>query len=111
MSELRDKRCKFTRLLAQLIAWGNAQPGYAVALGRDYDEAREQYHHMPGSLHYLGLANDLALYINGVYQDSTEAYIRLGAAWKALDQDCRWGGDFQKAKDGNHFSISYGGKA
>lgn len=110
MSELRDKRVKFSRLLSKLIEWGNSQIGWEVALGRDYDESRESYRHMPGSLHYAGLANDLALYINGKYQDKTEAYQRLGEAWESMDKDCRWGGRFQRP-DGNHFSIAYGGRA
>jgi hypothetical protein len=109
MSELRDKRIKFTRLLAELIQWGNAQTGYEIALGRDFDEGHEPLHHMAGSLHYMGLANDLALYVDGVYQTETEQYKRLGDAWKSLDPDCCWGGDFEIV-DGNHLSIKFGGK-
>ena len=112
MSELRTKRIKFTRLLAELIQWGNSQTGYEIALGRDFDEGHEPLHHMPGSLHYLGLANDLALYIGGVYQTDTEAYRRLGEAWLAMDPECAWGGTFRDNKgnpkpDGNHVSIKY----
>ena len=75
---LKDQRIKFTRLLIQLIQWANLNPRWQVALGRDYDEANEKYRHMKGSLHYIGLANDLALYIDGVYQTDTEAYATLG---------------------------------
>lgn len=109
MSELRDKRVKFSNMLSILVLWANTLMGVEVALGRDYDEATEKYRHMPGSLHYLGLANDLALYINGVYMEDTDAYKFLGDFWKSLDKDCCWGGDFKK-KDGNHFSMTYGGK-
>lgn len=109
MSELKDKRIKFTKLFTQLINYGNAQPCCAVAIGRDYDETNEKYRHMKGSLHYLGLANDLVLYVNGDYQTLTEAYKFLGDYWKSLDPDCAWGGDFE-AGDGNHFSIIYQGK-
>lgn len=105
----KEARIKFTRLLCQLVTWGNEQPGYQLAFGRDFDEAHESFRHMRGSLHYLGLADDLALYVNGIYQDKTEAYKRLGDAWKALDPDCVWGGDFKSA-DGNHFSLRFGGK-
>lgn len=107
---LKESRIKFTKLICQLIMWGNQQPGYQLALGRDFDEDNEPLRHMKGSLHYMGLANDLALYIDGVYQEKTGAYKRLGDAWKALDPDCAWGGDFKKA-DGNHFSLRFGGKA
>ena len=116
MSELRDKRILFTRSLTNLVAWGNSQPGWQIALGRDFDEAGEKLRHMKGSLHYLGLANDLALYIGGVYQTTTEAYRKLGDRWKMLHKDLRWGGDFVDKKgkpkpDGNHFSCTYMSKS
>lgn len=110
MSELLDKRLRFTRHLTTLLARFNQMPGIDVALGRDFDESNEKLRHMRGSLHYLGLANDLALYVNGKYQTTTEAYAEMGAFWLSLDIDNRWGGTFKKA-DGNHFSITYGGKA
>ena len=110
MSELRDKRIKFTRLKAELVIWANTHPGWEVAEGRDFDELNEKFHHMKGSLHYSGLADDLALYINGIYQTTTEAYREIGEKWKSLDPDLRWGGDFNKP-DGNHISIQYQGKA
>lgn len=109
MNDIRTRRIKFTRLLCQLIAWGNDHAGVEIALGRDFDEAdpRELLHHDADSLHYIGLANDLALYVNGIYQEETEAYRFLGDCWKALDHDCCWGGDWQ---DGNHFSLTFKGK-
>ena len=115
MSELRDKRILFTRCLTDLVAWANGQPGWEVALGRDFDEQNEPLRHMKGSLHYLGLANDLALYIGGVYQTTTEAYRKLGERWKMLHRDLRWGGDFRDKKgkpapDGCHFSVEYQGR-
>jgi hypothetical protein len=107
MSELKDKRIKYTKLLCQLVEWGNNHPNWELAFGRDYDEAHEQFHHMLNSLHYRGLANDLALYISGVYQTKTETYEPLGEYWESLDPECAWGGRFN---DGNHFSLIYGGK-
>lgn len=111
MSELRDKRIKFSINISNLVLWGNAHEGWQVVLGQDYDEAdpKEKRRHCKGSLHYMGLANDLALYVDGVYQTETSAYLELGQKWKNYDPDCCWGGDFAKA-DGNHFSITYGGK-
>ena len=112
MSELRDKRIRFTNCIAEIIDWCNEQEDWEVALGVDYDEADKNEHrrHMSGSLHYLGLANDLCLYIGGEYQTDTEAYRPMGEYWKSLDPDCRWGGDFKKA-DGNHFALTFGGKS
>lgn len=108
MSELRDKRIIFSIDLANIVLWGNAHEHWEVAVGRDFDEANEKLRHRKGSLHYLGLANDLALYIDGVYQEATEAYQEIGNKWKSYRLDNNWGGDFEK-KDGNHISISYGG--
>lgn len=105
---LKDQRIKFTRLFLLLIAWGNVQPGYQIAIGRDFDEAHEELHHKKGSLHYMGLANDLALYVQGEYQRDTAAYTVLGEYWESLDPDCKWGGRWN---DGNHFSVKWEGKA
>jgi hypothetical protein len=112
MSELRDKRIRFSKQIAALLLWGNSHENWEVAFGQDFDEAdpKEKRRHRKGSLHYLGLANDLALYIDGVYQTKTEAYRPLGERWKLQAPDNRWGGDF-KVKDGNHFSVSFEGKA
>jgi hypothetical protein len=103
MSELSDKRKKFTKLFAQLVTWIVAQ-GYEVEIGQD------GLKHMAGSLHYHGLAEDLLLFKAGQWLQETAAYKFAGDYWKTLDKDCRWGGDFS-SPDGDHFSITFGGKA
>jgi len=61
---------------------------------------------MKNSLHYEGLAGDLILYnANGTYLTRTEDYEFAGTFWEALGGS--WGGRF---KDGNHFSLEYGGR-
>lgn len=107
---LREARITFTAGLVELIRWGNSHPDWQIALGRDFDEANEKLRHKKGSLHYLGLANDLALYIKGEYQTATEAYYVLGQHWEAMNKNFRWGGRFKSA-DGNHFSFTWEGKA
>lgn len=57
-----------------------------------------------GSLHGERLAIDLNLFINGIYQTSSEAYRPLGEKWLALGGT--WGGIWG---DGNHFSIAHEG--
>lgn len=52
------------------------------------------------------LALDQNLFINGVYQTSTEAWRPLGEHWESLHPLCRWGGRFG---DGNHISIEHDG--
>jgi len=120
MSELLDKRLKFTRDIVTLFAKFNQVPGIALALGRDFDEQYEKttsgkpLRHMRNSLHYLGLANDIAVYHRKgnrwVYMEDTKSYEAMGLFWESLSdsigKNC-WGGRFE---DGNHFSISYGGK-
>lgn len=111
MTELRDKRIRFSIGLSKLVLWGNSHEGWQVVLGQDYDEAdpKERRRHRKGSLHYLGLANDLVLYVDGVYQEKTEAYKELADQWKTYDTEFCWGGDFS-SPDGNHFSIAFGGR-
>lgn len=58
------------------------------------------------SAHGNKLAKDMNLFINGVYQTSTEAWRPLGEKWESLHSLCRWGGRFG---DGNHISIEHDG--
>lgn len=57
------------------------------------------------SLHGDRLAVDLNLYIDGHYQETTEAYRPLGEKWESLGGT--WGGRFG---DGNHFSLAFDGR-
>ena len=102
-SELHKARVEFTRLQAQLITWIISQ-GYEVMIGQ------EGLKHMEGSLHYLGLADDLLFFKDEIYLTKTEDYKFAGDYWKSLGVACRWGGDF-KRPDGNHFSLTFGGKS
>lgn len=124
MSEtLSEKRCRFTRELALLIQFANGLPGHAVAAdqvmrpkAQALVEAAEG-DGIPNSLHTLGLAVDLILYVNGVWQRDSEPYRVLGSYWRGRAPDHCWGGDFRKmrngklvpAPDGNHFSIQHNG--
>lgn len=110
-----QKRVLFTQLLGQLLTWCAAH-GLAVAL----DEARRppetaalyaaQGRGSKNSLHCLGLAVDLVLYVGGIYQKDAAPYRQIGEQWEALHELCRWGGRFKKV-DAAHFSMSYQGRA
>jgi hypothetical protein len=98
---LREMRCTYTVNLAKLIAYIVSQ-GYEVAIGQDGQQ------HMKGSLHYVGLANDLLIYKDGTWMQASIQYKFAGDFWKGLHPLNRWGGDFPG--DGNHFSMEYSGK-
>jgi hypothetical protein len=121
---LREQRCLFTRLTARLIDYANSL-GYEVS----YEETmrsklQAQANAAAGtgistSLHTIGLAVDLNLYIlvNGVWQwqQKSEAHQPLGNYWKSLHPLARWGGDFKDAAgrpkpDGNHYSLEWQGR-
>jgi hypothetical protein len=100
MSELRDKRALFTRLLPKLIN-KMIEDGKTPLLGKD------GLKHMANSLHYEGLAVDIDLFQGDAYLTGTGDHKPYGEFWESLDVSCRWGGRFS---DGNHYSITYGGR-
>jgi hypothetical protein len=101
MSELGNKRKKFTIFVADLINFMLAK-GYQPMLGRD------GLKHMAGSLHYEGLAVDIDLTKDGIYLADGKDHQQFGEYWENLDKDTRWGGRF---RDPNHYSVTFGGKS
>lgn len=116
MSALLQKQQLFAQLLGKLLTWVYAN-GFAVTVGDAYrtpDQAAANAAAGTGiahSLHSDRLAIDLNLFIHGEYQATSEAYKPLGDYWKSLHEGCCWGGDFTTRADGNHFSITDGGRA
>ena len=113
---LRQKQSLFAVLVAKLIQQANAM-GYAVTLGEAYRSPEEAARlealkkGIKNSLHTQRLAIDLNLFRDGAYLSDGEAYKPLGEWWEAQSFDgatCCWGGRFH---DGNHFSISHGGRS
>jgi len=100
VSELGDRRKLGTKCLVKLLQV-MLEAGYEPMLGK------EGLKHMEHSLHYEGLAWDIDLTKNGVYLSKTEDHEVFGKFWKTLDPDCCWGGEWG---DGNHFSITMGGR-
>lgn len=113
---LREARVAFTLALADLIRWG-AEQGYELALDEVADRITEKdptTDHMKGSLHEIGLAADLNLYIDGRYCADTYSHTKLGERWEQMGKDrslpLTWGGRFTRP-DGNHYSLSYQGRS
>ena len=135
ITELRlsQKQELFMRLLPQLINYAH-QLGYEIRGGellRSEESARWNADHcrtcgktkeahptlrglhgfkpmgIVNSLHIKKLAIDLNLFRHGVFCTTTEDHRPLGEFWKTLNPLCCWGGDFG---DGNHYSITHGGK-
>jgi len=91
-----------------LIQYAYSRPGVELTLGEGYVHARVG--HMAGSLHYERLAQDLNLFVGGVYITGWHpVWAELGSYWRHLDPLCAWGGDFS-SRDYNHFSVAYGGR-
>ena len=114
--KLSEARCIFTLNLARLVLHINSQPGYTCNLGEvvrtkaEAEKNAQQGDGIKNSLHCLGLAADLNLFQNKVYQTSTEAHERFGKYWRSLHPSNRWGGDFDgdgitDDHDGNHYEM------
>ena len=113
---LRQRQVLFAQLLARLIQQAGAM-GYEVTLGECWRSPAEAARlagtgaGIARSLHCDRLAVDLNLFWEGAFLTQTEQYAKLGAWWKAQHPDCRWGGDFHARPDGNHYSLTYLGRA
>jgi hypothetical protein len=108
MSELGDKRKLFTKCVAQLLV-KMLERNYKPMIGKD------GLKHMKNSLHYDGLAIDIDLCDrNGKYLSTTDDHRDFGEYWESLDPLCFWGGNGLKddglKHDGNHYSITQGGR-
>ena len=100
----------FVKNLGLLIVWAYTN-GFALTLGRGHTTLQENVVEggIPVSLHPRGLAQDLNLFIDGVYQRDSAAHKPLGEYWKSLHPLNRWGGDFKPKQDGNHYSMEHEG--
>jgi hypothetical protein len=110
---IRQQQSIFARNAAHLIEWC-FRNGYEVTLGEAHrpqwvaDEYAKQGKGSTQSLHIDRLAIDLMLFRDGAYLTKTDDYRRAGEAWVAIHEMNRWGGNWKKLKDGNHFSMSTG---
>lgn len=112
---LREKQCEFSILVARLIA-EIYQRGYCCTLGEAYRSPEEAARlakagkGIAASLHTQRLAIDLNLFKGDAYLADSEAHKPFGEWWEAQSTNaiqCCWGGRFG---DGNHYSVSHGGR-
>ena len=107
---LREKQSRFVRMVAGLIQYATSQ-GYELAFGealRTKEQAELNARKGVGisnSLHCSKLAIDFDLFVNGVWQTTTEAHEPLGFWWESMGGT--WGGRFG---DGNHYSLAHGNR-
>ena len=113
---LGQKQRLFTKLVSHLIEHAY-KIGYELTLGDAYRDPRvhgdvgvKKSYSSANSVHKQRLAIDLNLFKNGQYLTTTEAHKELGEFWESLHPDCRWGGRFS-TPDGNHYSMTHGGRA
>ena len=108
MSKLQEQ---FVASLPKLIEKA-FELGYTVTLGeawRTPQQAQWDADHGTGishSLHIERLAIDLNFFKDGSLVTDGSKLAELGAWWKGLGSNYRWGGDFTHLPDGNHFSIT-----
>ena len=110
---IREKQSVFARNIARLIQFAYAE-GYEVTFGEAWrpPETAAMYaadgRGISNSLHTQRLAVDFNLFFDGKWLQDSASFGLLGAYWKTLHPDNRWGGDFRKP-DGCHFSMTHGG--
>lgn len=112
---LIERQQLFARLLPRLLDQAHSM-GCAVTLGeawRPPETARlyaQDGRGSANSLHVVRLAVDLNLFRDGAWLQSTEDHRPLGEWWERQHEACRWGGRFQRP-DGNHYSVTWEGRA
>lgn len=110
---LGRKQRLFCKLLPRLMDYAYDN-GYELSLGEAWrtpeQAARNEFAGIGtrNSLHVDRLAIDLNLFRGGKFLDLTTHHQPLGEYWESLAPDCRWGGRFG---DGNHYSMTRGGRA
>ena len=112
---LGEKQRRFTECIGRLIIWAY-ENGFELTFGDAYRSPEQAAANakagtgIANSVHTLRLAVDFNLFVDGVFQQTTDAHKPLGDYWKSLDPEARWGGDFKKA-DGNHYSFTHEGRS
>jgi hypothetical protein len=122
--DLRARQALLVKCLGALFQYATER-GYELTLGEGRiqklrparnGEFFQDGVHMENSLHYIGLAQDVNLFVREghefvyVKDGASFAWTDLGGFWESLDPLCAWGGRF-RSKDSNHLSIRWQGRA
>ena len=110
---LSEQRRLFAKNLAELIdfIYARGDECEIEEVKRSAAQAQQNADKGAGianSLHLIGLAVDLSMFVHGEFRDDLEAYLAAGEYWKSLHPLNRWGGDFKKI-DVDHFSSERAG--
>lgn len=115
MSQLLALQMQFSQDIARLILKA-PEFGYGVTLGEAWRTPEQVLYNVAHglgtstSLHPQRLAIDLNLFRDGVIITDDTGHRELGAWWKSLGPNHRWGGDFVHPRpDPDHYSISLDG--
>ena len=107
------KQQAFAAMLGLLIHYA-ALRGWGLTLAEGYvgdsiDKPGEDSPHKRTHNHFIRMAQDLNLWVEGrwVRDGSAPEWLQLGYFWKTLHPLARWGGDWA---DANHFSLAHNGK-
>ena len=110
---LGAKQELFADLISEHIQWLYGRE-YSVRIGDVYAHDG----HRPNSNHYVKLAADLNLFMDGEYLMNTSDHLESGLKWETRHELCRWGGNWDKddhpgepgEDDGNHYSLIHEGR-
>lgn len=112
MESLREKQTRFALAVGPLIAKAT-DLGYHVTLGETWRTPAQAIQNAKDglgivhSLHIQRLAIDLNLFLaDGSLVTDDTGHKELGKWWTAQSPDYRWGGNFSKLKDFDHYSLS-----
>lgn len=111
--KLGEAQILFSTLISQHVIWVNVENGLGENVRVKYGELAEfltekdpTSDHMKNSNHHKGLAGDLLLFVNGVYQRDYTAHHASAVKWESRHPLCRAGYRFH---DGEHYSLFWDG--
>ena len=111
---LGERQELFSILIAQHILWLHKM-GYQVRLGDAFRDPRvhgkvgeKKGYSKAFSMHKDKCAVDINLFYDGKFLTKTKDHEESGEKWESRHPLCYWGG---RIDDGNHYSLSYEGRA